>query len=97
MLMGQSSEDNIDDLVKDRKVQDGVDKRTYCVSFDKIHQVLPRFEAKWPVEKGVKKLINDLEFWKLNQDKFKQRDFYRLQHIEFLHNTGLINDELYFQ
>ena len=59
--------------MKDRKIQDGVDKRTYRVSFDKIHEVLPGFEAKWPVEKGVKKLIKDLERWKLNQKKFKLR------------------------
>ena len=27
-----------DELVKDRKIQDGVDKRTYQVNFDRIHQ-----------------------------------------------------------
>jgi len=96
-FISQSSEGESHDLLADRKIQDGVDKRTYRVSFDKIHEVLPGYQAKWPVEKGVKKLIKDLDRLKLNQDKFKQRDFYRLQHIEFLHNTGLINDELYFQ
>ncbi len=96
-FLSQTSEAEIDDLVKDRKIQDGVDKRTYRVSFDKIHEVLPGFEAKWPVEKGIKKLIKDLERWKLNQEKFKQRDFYRLQQIEFLYETGQINDELYFK
>ena len=82
--------------MKDRKIQDGVDKRTYSVSFDKIHEVLPGFEAKWPVEKGVKKLIKDLERWKLNQKKFKQREFYRLQQIEYLYETQQIDNNLIF-
>jgi nucleoside-diphosphate-sugar epimerase len=96
-FISQSSEGETHDLVADRKILDGVDKRTYRVSFDKIHEVLPGYQAKWSVEKGIKKLIKDLDRLKLNQDKFKQRDFYRLQHIEFLHNTGLINDKLHFQ
>jgi len=96
-FLSQSSEGGLSSLVADRKIQDGVDKRTYRVSFDKIHEVLPGFKAKSTVEEGIKKLINDLVRMKLNKDKFKQRDFYRLQHIDFLHQTGLINDELYFK
>jgi len=96
-FLNQSSEGRAGSLVVDRKIQDGVDKRTYRVSFDKIHEVLPGFEAKWQVDKGIKKLISDLDRLDLNKDKFKQRDFYRLQQIEFLHKAGLINDELYFQ
>jgi len=96
-FLTNSSEVKTNSLVVDRKIQDGVDKRTYQVSFDKIHKVLPGFSAKWDVEKGIKKLINDLDLIKLNKSKFKQRDFYRLQHIEFLHQTAQINDELYFK
>ena len=93
-LLDRSSTDAMDDLVKDRKVQDGVDKRTYQVCFDKIHEMLPGFEAKWPVEKGIKKLIKDFEQWKLNQEKFKQRDFYRLQQLEYLYKTDQIDRKL---
>ena len=49
MLLGQSPEDNIDDLVKDRKVQDGVDKRSYQVSFKRIHKTLPEYKTQWNV------------------------------------------------
>lgn len=94
-FLEQSSKDK-ESLIKDRKIHDGIDKRTYRVSFDKIKNVLPGFEAKWSVEKGIKKLIDDLNMLQLNKEKFKQRDFYRLQQIEFLHKNRLIDDDLYF-
>jgi hypothetical protein len=94
--LNQSSEKEVNSLVKDRKIQDGVDKRTYRVCFDKIHETLPGFIAKWTVNEGIKKLINDLERLGLSKEKFKQRDFYRLQQVEFLHEMGFIDDELYF-
>jgi len=96
-FLGQSEAGDEDDLVKDRKVQDGVDKRTYQVSFDYIHKTLPGFKAEWSIERGVKKLLKDLERWKLNKTKFKQREFYRLQQIEYLYETDQINEELYFK
>jgi nucleoside-diphosphate-sugar epimerase len=91
-FLGQSSED--DDLVKDRKIQDGVDKRTYQVLFDRIHQTLPGFQASWDVELGVERLLADLERWGLNETRFKQREFYRLQQIEFLYQTRQIDENL---
>jgi nucleoside-diphosphate-sugar epimerase len=96
-FLGNSSTDESVALVKDRKIQDGVDKRTYCVSFDRIHTILPGFEAKWDIEKGIDQLLNDLKHWELNEVKFKQREFYRLQQIEHLHKTNQINDQLVFQ
>ena len=83
-------------MVKDRKIQDGVDKRTYRVSFDRIHKTLPGFEAHFDVETGVERLLEELERWKLNETKLKQREFYRLQQIEFLHQTKQIDDSLRF-
>jgi nucleoside-diphosphate-sugar epimerase len=93
-FLGQSIGDGKDDLVKDRKIQDGVDNRTYQVSFEYIHKTLPGFKADWSVERGVKQLIKDLNRWKLNETKFKQREFYRLQQIEYLHETDQVNDDL---
>ena len=43
-FLGQSDVEDIDDLVKDRKIKDGEDKRTYRVSFDRIHKTLPGFK-----------------------------------------------------
>lgn len=93
-MLGQSLYD--DDLIKDRKVQDGVDKRSYQVSFERAYQNLPGFQAKWTVESGIADLIDNLNFWKLNQIKFKQRECYRLQQIEFLYETKLIDENLKF-
>jgi nucleoside-diphosphate-sugar epimerase len=95
-FLGQSNENDANDLIKDRKIQDGVDKRTYQVSFDRIHKILPGFQALWNIEQGVDLLLKDLKRWKLNETKFKQREFYRLQHIEFLHQTRQIDDNLRF-
>jgi nucleoside-diphosphate-sugar epimerase len=94
-FLGKTTEDDTDDLVKDRKIQDGVDKRTYQVSFDCIHEILPEYKTSWDVESGVEQLIETLERYKLNETKFKQREFYRLQQIEHLHQTRQINDNLF--
>jgi len=93
-FLGQSSIDDPEDLVKDRKIQDGVDKRTYQVSFNRIHEILPQFNALWSLEVGIENLIEQLECWELNDAKFKQRDFYRLQQAEHLHRTNQVNRKL---
>ena len=47
-----------DELIKDRKIQDGVDKRTYQVNFDRIHRKLPNYQAKWEdIQKKFKGLV----------------------------------------
>ena len=89
-------DDNGNDLVKDRKIQDGVDTRSYKVSFDRIHQILPNFKCKWTVEKGIKDLLNKLKNIDLNNETFNRREFYRLQQIEFLHKENRINDDLFW-
>jgi len=85
-----------DDLIKDRKIQDGVDTRSYKVSFDKIHNTLPNFSCKWTVEKGIVNLLNQFRDIKLDNNTFNRREFYRLQQIEFLHKTQKIDDDLYW-
>lgn len=83
-------------LIKDRKIQDGVDTRTYKVSFDKIHKLLPGFKCKWTVEKGVKQLLTELKEIDLNKESFNRKEFYRLQQIEFLHKQNMIDDDLFW-
>ena len=82
--------------INDRKIQDGVDTRTYKVSFEKIHNHLPGFTCKWNVESGIKDLISQLEHVGLTGETFSKRDFYRLQQIEYLHSCGQINDDLFW-
>lgn len=93
-----SQSDIIDgnELVKDRKIQDGVDTRSYKVLFDKIEHTLPGFKCKWTVEKGIQNLLNEFRDLNLTQDIFSKREFYRLQQIEYLHNTRQIDDNLFW-
>ena len=92
--LGSGSEDDKNDLIKDRKIQDGVDTRTYQVSFDKIHKSLPSFECKWSVESGIMSLLDELRNIGLDAESFNRREFYRLQQIEYLHKNKFINDDL---
>jgi len=94
-LDGNHDEDG-NDLIKDRKIQDGVDTRSYKVLFDKISQTLPGFECKWSVEKGIMNLLDELRKIKFDSMSFNKRDFYRLQQIEFLHHSRQINDDLFW-
>tara|TARA_A100001011_G_C14245835_1_gene815510 strand:- start:426 stop:1499 length:1074 start_codon:yes stop_codon:yes gene_type:complete len=94
--LSNNHEDDPDNLIKDRKIQDGVDARTYKVLFDKINRVLPNFNCKWNVESGVKQLLNDLEHIELSDEIFNRKEFYRLQQIEFLHQAKKIDDDLYW-
>ena len=84
------------DLVKDRKIQDGVDTRSYKVSFDKIQETLPGFKCKWTVESGIKNLLDELKKIDISKDIFNKREFYRLQQIEFLHQKHQIDDNLFW-
>jgi hypothetical protein len=85
------NKENADDLVLDRKINDGVDKRDYQVNFDKAHNELKGFRAKCSVEEGIDRLLYDFKRFELNLAKFKQKDFYRLQQLDHLHKTDQIN------
>jgi dTDP-D-glucose 4,6-dehydratase len=85
-----------EELIRDRKVENGGDSRTYKVSFNKIKNIMPAFKCKWNVEKGVEDMIQLFERLPLSSEVFKSRGFYRLQHLEDLHSDGLVSDELFW-
>jgi nucleoside-diphosphate-sugar epimerase len=90
-----SNQGNLEnELIKDRKIQDGVDTRSYKVSFDKILKTLPGFKCNWSVEKGIIDLLGNLRNVNLDKDVFNRREFYRLQQIEYLHKTKQIDNDL---
>ena len=68
--LGSNKDDKENDLIKDRKIQDGVDTRTYKVSFDKIHKSLPEFKCRWDVESGIVDLLQQLKSINLDSDVF---------------------------
>ncbi len=82
-----------DQLFVDRKIKGGKDNRTYKVSFDKSKNDYG-FECNFTINDGVAKMINDLKKMKLDDKKLKFSGFYRLQHLESLHNKDLIDDDL---
>ena len=90
------AKDDANELVKDRKIQDGVDTRSYKVLFEKIEATLPGFECKWNVETGILNLLDELKKIGLTKDSFCIREFYRLQQIEFLHKSKQIDDDLFW-
>jgi len=81
-------------LVSDRKVNQGVDTRTYKVSFAKVKKQFLDFKCDWPVAEGIKDMIEKFKALKLTPEQFKNRNFYRLQKIESLHRTGELTDDL---
>ena len=93
-LSNAFSIENVSDFIK--KIQNGVDTRSYKVLFDKIEETLPGFKCNWAVEKGIKNLLDELKKIGLTKDTFSKREFYRLQQIEFLHRSQKINDDLFW-
>lgn len=82
-------------LISDRKVkQAGADSRTYKVSFDKLSSVLPAFKCEWSIEKGIIEMVERFASMDFNNQIFKRKGFYRLQHLEYLLANGNVTDEL---
>ena len=83
-----------DDLVRDRKVVDGVDERTYRVAFGRAHDSIPGYQAVWNVESGVDRLLAEFDRLSLDEATFHRRVFYRLQQLEMLYEIGQLDDQL---
>lgn len=79
------------DLIRDRKIQDGVDTRTYRVSFERITQVLPGFRCDWTVERGIERLVRELAALPFTEAQFRDPRFYRLQRLESLLGQGVLS------
>ncbi len=83
-------------FIRDRKVKEGGDTRTYKVSFEKIKKVLPGFHCDWNVARGVKDMADLFKNLPLSVEIFKSRGFYRLQQLEYLYENGYLSDELFW-
>ncbi|MFA7281133.1 MAG: SDR family oxidoreductase [Sterolibacterium sp.] len=83
-------------LIRDRKIKSGGDSRTYRVSFAKIKKSMPAFNCEWNVARGVKDMATLFKGLPLTRERFKSRGFYRLQQLEYLHETGYLSDDLYW-
>ena len=83
-------------LIRDRKIKDGGDTRTYKVSFAKIKKIMPHFKCEWNIENGVNAMVELFQSLPLSSALFKSRGFYRLQQLEYLHTGGYVSDELFW-
>lgn len=89
-----NSEYDVDDLVRDRKLKNGVDTRTYRVSFEKIRKELPGFKSEWPLGRGVTEMVEKFRALPLSLEMFKRTGFYRLQELEYLYEHKYLSDDL---
>lgn len=80
-------------LISDRKISDGIDKRSYRVNFDNLKNNYG-INIKYNIESGIKNLHYELINNKLDKKKYKKKDFYRLQQIEYLIKNKKINNSL---
>ena len=81
-------------LVQDKKIQDGVDKRTYKVVFDRIKTIFQGFECGWSVQRGIEDMVSKFQDLRLSSEKFRSQQFYRLQAIEKLFQEGRLNEDV---
>jgi hypothetical protein len=93
-FLNENPNSDSDELIRDRKIKNSRDKRTYRVSFEKLNRTIPTFNCHWNVENGVRNMITGLNEITFNTEFFRNRGFYRLQHLEDLHERNEISADL---
>jgi nucleoside-diphosphate-sugar epimerase len=82
------------ELVADRKIQDGVDTRTYRVSFERAAAVWPGWRCRWSLAAGIEDLARSLQTLGLSEAQFTDRRFYRLQRLEDHFAAGRVTPQV---
>ena len=72
----------------------GPDKRSYRVDCAKITRVLPDFEARWTVRRGIDQLYKAYERHGLTYDEFTGASYLRLKRVQELQGRGRLDDDL---
>ena len=80
-------------LIKDSNVRDGIDVRTYRISFEKIKDVLG-FKCNWGLEEGINDMIKKFKRINLHKNQFNSINYYRLRKVKDLYERGVISEEL---
>lgn len=70
------------------------DSRSYRVSFQKIHHVIPGFELEWTARRGIEELVTAFQQRKFTYDEFISRQYTRLKQIEYLMQTKVVDQNL---
>lgn len=74
----------------------GADRRSYRVSFDKIHRVLPDFRARFGLRDGAVQLRRLFERIRLTREAFEARPYHRLHQLKHLLESGQLDGELFW-
>lgn len=85
-----------EELVRDRKIQDKKDNRTYKISFDLIKNTMAGFKCDFSIKEGIEKMINKFKEIGLTEKQFRNKKFYRLQQLEHLVENKYLTDELFW-
>lgn len=93
-FLNDNSNLDSDCLTGYRKINQGSDTRTYMVSFEKLKRTMTAFNCLWSEEKGIRNMAASLNELPFDAKVFKHRGFYRLQHLEDLHDSKEISDDL---
>jgi nucleoside-diphosphate-sugar epimerase len=70
------------------------DARDYRVDFGRIQRLLPEFQPRWTVQKGVEELYEAYRRYDLTKDEFLGGRYVRLNEIRRLQSEGRLDDEL---
>ncbi len=72
------------------------DNRSYRVSFEKIHRLLPGFRCQWDARAGARQLYELFKRIDLDAATFESRGFTRLKQLEYLIQTGQLDDNFFW-
>jgi nucleoside-diphosphate-sugar epimerase len=81
-------------LITDRKIKNGKDKRTYKVSFSKMKKIFTNYRCRYTIQQGIEKMIKKLTKHNLSKKIFYNKKFYRLQYFEYLHKKKIVDNSL---
>ncbi len=85
-------------LYSDKHVnKNGIDQRSYYVSFKKLKKNFPNFRFKYTVDKGIKELISYFIKNKFSKKDLNNKKYYRLQRLENLLKTKKLDKKLYLK
>jgi nucleoside-diphosphate-sugar epimerase len=70
------------------------DARDYRVDFGRIQRVLPEFQPRWTVQKGVEELYEAYRRYNLTADEFLGGRYVRLNEIKRLQSEDRLGDQL---
>ena len=73
------------------------DNRSYRVSFEKIHRVLPEFGCDWDALRGAEQLLRVFRLVDMPEEIFDSRYFTRLKQLQFLLKTNQIDEHFFWR